>query len=584
MIIETGRGWHIPIKGVSGNVTKIELYDYTVQENKIIEFQGPDHYVIGVGSTINHDKLKRIITYENMGGNKIWDAKGKDFHDLVDFICKRCKVTPSRKNNRSAYQYMRQRFLEDKIPTAGQSNDYFLQAAVQCNTDGLTQSEAVVKIRIIYDEWCVSKQYSKRPWCNIERKINEVYENDKTLQEGRPKKDDNSNFADETSLKIINQREIYSDKITGDIYENKKGFLELINYTLHSELQHEYTAMTPHEFKDVLFKLVGLAQDMPETDKNLVVFSDGTFDKTLKEIVKTKSIADMGFKQYKYLEKSPENVPEKFKKILFEFVPECQYPRIKAGLKAIFQGYVDSRISVLYGNSGVGKSTPLEILCEILGEYAISVELDQLLKDPFIKAKIKGKYLVNIQDMPDTYIGFSIIKNITGEKIKSEREFHKDMTTFENKIKIWGSANYLFDIPEKEKNAMFTRRLSLIHNTKKEAFEENPDFAGDVIREEGEKIISWILNFSDEECRYEDKHIIEQEWCGISTPEMDYLNKHWEAATDIGYNTEHSVMAVCNDCKEKTGYMVTIKQMNDSLTKLGYVVKSNIIKNMKIRP
>ncbi|MCJ8307270.1 MAG: hypothetical protein HRU07_09510 [Nitrosopumilus sp.] len=583
MVIETGRGWHIPVKGLSGNITKIELYDYKIQEDKIIEFQGPNHYAVGVGSVIHHEKLDKIVSYENKGGDKIWDAKGKDFHDFIDFICKRLKVTPSKKSNRSGYLYLRNRFKVGKIPTSGQSNDYFLQAAVQCNTDGLSIPNATEKIRIIYDKWCDSRYYSQRPWNNIERKIEEVYENNKVIEKGRPKKDE-SDFAHETALKIIQQREIYSDKEDDEIYENKKGFLELINHSLHSELQHEYTVMTSYEFKDVLFKLVGLADDMPETDKNLIMFDNGAFDKTLKKLVDTEGIADMGFKQYKYLEKSPENIPKEFEKLALQFVPESQHPRVKACLRSIFQGRVDSRISVLFGISGVGKSTFLEILCIILGQYALSVELDQLFTDNFIRANIKGKYLVNIQDMPDNYIDFSKIKNMTGEGKKSERGFREAMSTFDNKIKICGSANNLFDIPEKEKNAMFTRRLSLIHNTKKEAFEEDPDFAQRVAKEEGEKIISWILNFSDEECQYEDKTTIEREWCGISAPEIDYLNKYYKAATDLAYNTEYSVMAIREHCKEKTGYDIPIKQMIESLTVLGYVVKFNIIKNMSVRP
>lgn len=475
MIIETGKGWHIPVKGLSGIISKVELFDYKIQDEKIIEIQGHDHYVIGVESIVDHDELKRKVTYKNKGTLTIWDAKGKDFHQLIDALCKSCNVVPRQKSSRSSYKNMRKRFLEGKPPTKGQSNDYFYQAALQCNTDEVTQDEAIEKIQKVYDIWTKTQQYSGRPFSNIERKIQEVYDNDSKISSGRPLSK-NLEFAHQTSLRIIEEREIYSDIDSLTIYENENGFLEEINNSLQRELQQKYTNMTSSEFNDVVFKICGLAEKLPDTDKNIVRFPNGAFDKKLKQIVDVDNIADMGFRDYNYLEKSKENEPTQFIKIMFGDVPKHQHTRIKAGLRSIFQSYVDPHISVIYGKSGVGKSTPLEILCEVLGtQYALSVELEQIENDSFIKAHIKGKYLVNIQDLPDTYKSFTKIKNMTGEKIKSERGFHQDMTTFDNKIKIWGSANYLFEIPEKDKDSMFTRRLSLVHNTKEDAYAEDPN-------------------------------------------------------------------------------------------------------------
>ena len=106
MVIETGKGWHIPIIGLSGNISKIELFNYNIQSTKIIEIQGPDHYVMGVGCTIFHKELDKEISYENKGTNKIWDAKGKDFHGLIDFICKNLHVEGKKRSSRSGNQYL----------------------------------------------------------------------------------------------------------------------------------------------------------------------------------------------------------------------------------------------------------------------------------------------------------------------------------------------------------------------------------------------------------------------------------------------------------------------------------------------
>jgi len=83
MVVETGKGWHIPVKGLLGNISKIELFNYKFQDKKIVEIQGIDHYCIGIGSEIFHNELKEKIIYENKGSLKIWSAEDKDFHNFV---------------------------------------------------------------------------------------------------------------------------------------------------------------------------------------------------------------------------------------------------------------------------------------------------------------------------------------------------------------------------------------------------------------------------------------------------------------------------------------------------------------------
>ncbi len=68
------------------------------------------------------------------------------------------------------------RFQQGEVPLKGTSNNYFFQAAMQCNTNGLRRKEAIDQIRIIYDKWVLSESFSKRSWTNILLKINNVYE------------------------------------------------------------------------------------------------------------------------------------------------------------------------------------------------------------------------------------------------------------------------------------------------------------------------------------------------------------------------------------------------------------------------
>ena len=580
MMIESPHGWHMPVVDLGGAVSKIELFDYDIQPKKIVEIQGYDHYCVGAESMII-DTDDSELTYTNRGSDKIWSGSGRDFHDFVDTICQKLKVESRKKNNNSSYQNLRDRFREGGLPTKGSSNDYFHQAAIACNTDGLSIEEARDKIKVVYHKWTTSDNFSNRPWENIEAKITEVYDKNQVTKTGRPQKEDESK-PENIARKIVSERNIYSDVDTDEIFENRDGFLELINHTLVREMLRLHPEMTQTQYNDVLFKLKGYSEEIPPTNKNYIVFKNGILDKTKLELIETEELADMGFRDYNYLPKCAENEPTKFMKVLFDDTPVHEMPRIKAGLRSIFINYLDPKISVLYGSSGVGKSTPLLILVETLGNnYALSVELNQFLEDKFIRAKIMGMRLLVFQDLPREWKDFTTLKTLTGEQKKTERGFMKDSVTFDNKLKIWASGNYLAKIPEFEQDAMYTRRLSLIHNIRKTAHKEDPTFSEKIVSEEGEKIISWILNFDDSECEYEDKDTVQEEWEETASPEIAFLNKFYQLSDTVN---EISVMKIVKNYQEKYQQRISIEQMAKTLKTMGYAVRNNIISNIEEAP
>ena len=197
MVIETPNGWHIPIKGLLGDIKKVMLYDYAIEPSKqIIEIQGYEHYCVGAGSDLIDKKTGNRVYYKIPEHTKIKDGLfKKDIHDFIDFICKRCKVTPPKKSGRNAHYDMRQRFKEGKIPTKGTSNDYFYNAGIQCLSDGIAQglerdvilSQSRPVIEEIYNKWAVSDDFSGRTWENVLTKINDAIMNGEPLREGRPK-------------------------------------------------------------------------------------------------------------------------------------------------------------------------------------------------------------------------------------------------------------------------------------------------------------------------------------------------------------------------------------------------------------
>ena len=585
LVVESPHGWHIPVIGFSGTVSKMEFFNYKIQDKKIVEVQGFDHYCVGAGSVIE-DKDEGILHYTNKGGSKIWNPsevakKPLEYEAWCDLLCGWLNVEKRKRNSNSSYKNFRDRFRAGQIPTKGTSNDYFFQAAIACNDDGIGIQEAREKIQEVYQRWTVSNQYSGRTLENIFQKIQEVYDNNIKTTVGRPQNDDN-NPTSQIARRIIETRKIYSNVDTDEIFENRNGFLELINNSLVREILTAYPETTQTEYNDILFKLKGYAGEIPETNKDFIVFKNGVLDKTKREIIETEELADMGFKDYDYLPKSPENEPTRFMKVLFDDTNPNEKPRIKAGLRAIFQNYLDPKISVLYGASGVGKSTPLLILTQVLGtQYALTVELNQFLEDKFIRAKILGMRLVVFQDLPKEWKDFTTLKTLTGEQRKTERAFMKDSVTFDNKVKIWASGNYLAEIPEHEQDAMYTRRLSLIHNIRQTAHKEDPTFAENIVADEAEKIVSWILNFDDEECEYEDRETVQNEWEATASPEIGYINDHWVLSD---YKNEIGVGKLVKDYRSLYQKNISIDQMTRTLKVLGFSVRNNIINNIEKAP
>ena len=580
MVIETGQGWHVPVIGLTGSPSKIELFDYDYQpDKKIIEIQGPDHYCVGPGSEILHEKLKRKVIYENKGTDKIWNVNGKDFHELVDDVCRQCDVEARKKNNSSSYKHLRDRFVAGQIPKEKQSNDYFFQAAIWCNTEGLTETEAADKIRIVYDKWSASDFFSDRPWSNIEAKIREVYDKDMKVTVGRTSKQGTNKGVDRNAIvsELLETRKLFSIVETKTIYEDCGGFLEKINHTLVKDLIRINPDLEESDYNSILFKLAASADDLPPTDKNLVVFKNGKFDRSKRQLVKNDSLADMGFKGYDYLPPCKENTPRKFLRVLFGNLRQEDSRRVLSGLISALTRYLDPKISVIHGLSGVGKSTPLTILVKVLGDYAYTVELDQYLEDKFIRAKIENKSLLVFEDLPQSWKDFEKIKAVTGETVKTERGFHQDSKTFDVKLKIWASANYLPKIPEREKNPMFARRLSLIQNKRLESYPEDPKFIDDIVEEEGEKIVSWILNLPDELCQYESQKEIMEQWERIASPEVEFVTDNYEIIQGEGEIL--SVMELLHNFKKKTGISMEFDSMKKSLKEMGFIIKDNVIKN-----
>jgi len=590
MVIETPNGWHIPVKGLTGDIKKVMLYDYAIESTKqIIEFQGYEHYVIGAGSVLVDKKTRQIVNYKIPKHLNIIDFEfKKDIHNFIDFVCDKCNVTPKKKDsNRSAHKQMRDRFKERKTPTAGTSNDYFYNAGLQCLTDGIDHAsrekileDSIPVIEEIYNRWRTEPHFSGRPWSNVLAKITDAISNGNVLKSGRPQGGGGDIDRAEIAKVLLDGRVLFSDLDLGMVYQNRDGFLENITRELQRDLQVLYPTLTESAYKDIIFKLKGQAKPMPKTNPDLIVFKNGVYSISLGKLIETDDIADMGFKDYDYL---PKANPKKFLEIMFGDIPLDQHAIVKAGLKSIIKSRMDAKISVVHGASAVGKSTGLTILGGVLGdEYHFTTTVSDFIADRATRAKIKNKRLLVFQDMPDKFKDFSIIKSVAGEHKQSIRGFNQENVSFTNKLKIWGSCNYLPEIPVKERNPMFTQRLSLITNTRTEPFEPNDSLADDVIDDEGEAILSYLVNLKDTECKYENPKALAKRWLELQSPEISFLDAHYEI---IEEDVEIPVSRIIKKYRYVTGEKIAIDTMVNTLKQEGYSIKAgNLITNIRELP
>ena len=160
-------------------------------------------------------------------------------------------------------------------------------------------------------------------------------------------------------------------------------------------------------------------------------------------------------------------------------------------------------------------------------------------------------------------------------KIQTPKNLYISHFIINHEQKGVATTNNITKVPEEEKNAFYSARLSLVHNTRIEPYENTEDFEKDIVEEEGEKIISWIINMPEKECKYESKFTVEEEWEYLASPELEYMEKFWtysDGAEPI------NVMRIVRDFQEKYQIKIpSVKAFLETLADKGYYINRNAI-------
>lgn len=153
----------------------------------------------------------------------------------------------------------------------------------------------------------------------------------------------------------------------------------------------------------------------------------------------------------------------------------------------------------LYGMGNNGKSTFLDTIADIMGEYARNMGVETIMQNKFGSgngantqiARLRSARFVTCEEPPEGVINESIIKQITGGSKVTARFLFGDEFEFTPEFKLWIATNHKPII--KGTDLGIWRRIKLIPfevNIPKEKVDKNLKFK---LREEFPQILAWAV-------------------------------------------------------------------------------------------
>ena len=141
-------------------------------------------------------------------------------------------------------------------------------------------------------------------------------------------------------------------------------------------------------------------------------------------------------------------------------------------------GRVEQRLQILIGDGGDGKSTFIETLKRLLGDYqttlaATSISAQNTAAIPNDIAKLAGKRLATISELPQKlHVNTQLVKAMSGGDTMTARFLHKEFFDFQPTAQLLVATNF-YPFADPEDKAYF-RRLAILRFPKSFA-DENPD-------------------------------------------------------------------------------------------------------------
>lgn len=266
-------------------------------------------------------------------------------------------------------------------------------------------------------------------------------------------------------------------KINGQLHIYNNGIYDYAQLAIESKMIEKIPTLKAQQRTEVMKYLNLICEDVEPSEANYIAFKNGVYDLSTDQLIDyTPDIILTNRINYDYntdaynaltdttLNKMACNDAE-VRALLEECIGYCFYRRNELG-----------KAFILTGDKSNGKSTFLDLIKYILGDYNISALDLRELGDRFNTAMLFGK-LANIgDDIGDEFLqgnSVSIFKKVvTGNRVKAERKGEQPFE-FNPYVKLLFSAN---DMPRmRDKTGAVLRRLVMIP-FKATFTKEDPDY------------------------------------------------------------------------------------------------------------
>lgn len=232
---------------------------------------------------------------------------------------------------------------------------------------------------------------------------------------------------------------------------------------------------------DIASQLEGLSisQEAFDTHPHLVNFQNGTMDLQKGEFREAR--ASDNITRMAGCSWEPGAGAPRFVQFISEIVggdeDDARYLKKMAGY--ILSGNrIEQRLQILIGDGGDGKSTLIETLKRLMGDYqttlaATSISAQNTAAIPNDIAKLAGKRLATISELPQKlHVNTQLVKAMSGGDTMTARFLHKEYFDFEPTAQLLVATNF-YPYADVEDHAYF-RRLAILRFPKSFA-NANPD-------------------------------------------------------------------------------------------------------------
>jgi len=166
---------------------------------------------------------------------------------------------------------------------------------------------------------------------------------------------------------------------------------------------------------------------------------------------------------------------------------------------ALFGSNQAQRLLIAHGSAAAGKSTLVKILETIIGHENVAHLRTEHLGGRFETHSYLGKTLLAGKDVPGDFLsqrGAKMLKALVGDdQHEAERKFAgKHQFNGDFNVLVTSNCRLRFTFEQEEDEEAWRRRLLVIEFVRPKIERRIPNFADELLREEGEGILAWAIS------------------------------------------------------------------------------------------